>query len=128
MRDLAAYRQRFAKNILNVVKDYMAVALILQNASFSAVAVQEHTELAWILNVSSPCHFWNWGMHTRTRLQKDWSRMRALQLPMLMAADILLYDTMLCRSARPAPAFGVCREAAAKINIATVKHSKSQKN
>ena len=91
LRDPAALRQ----NILNVVKDYMAVGVDpTKCVIFQQSQVQEHTELAWIFECLVTVPFLELGHAYKDKVAKGLEQNAGLfNYPMLMAADILLYDT-----------------------------------
>ena len=86
------------KNIYDLAKIYLAVGLNpKKNIIFRQSDVQEHTELAWILNTVTPI-----SELERMTQYKDKSAQHKQNInaglftyPALMAADILLYDTNL---------------------------------
>jgi tryptophanyl-tRNA synthetase len=89
--------EEFAVNIKNLCKIYLASGLDPKTSMiFRQSAVLEHTQLAWILNCLTPM-----GELERMTQYKDKSAQHKdninaglLTYPVLMAADILLYDTM----------------------------------
>jgi len=90
-------QEEFAVNIRNLAKIFIASGLNPKTSIiFRQSAVPEHTELAWILNCLTPL-----GELERMTQFKDKSDQHKdninaglLTYPILMAADILLYDTM----------------------------------
>lgn len=86
------------QNIINVVKTYLALGIDPKKSIiFQQSDVLEHAELAWILNTLAKVP----ELERMTQF-KDKSRQRAENInmglfdyPVLMAADILLYDTEL---------------------------------
>jgi len=82
-------------NILNAVKDYMAVGVDPAKAViFQQSQVQEHTELAWIFECLVTVPFLELAHAYKDKVAKGLEANAGLfNYPMLMAADILLYDT-----------------------------------
>lgn len=84
------------QNILNVAKTYLALGVDPKKSTiFVQSAVKEHVELAWILNTIAKI-----GEMERMTQFKDKAKQHAENInlglfsyPVLMAADILLYDT-----------------------------------
>ncbi|OGC94778.1 tryptophan--tRNA ligase [Candidatus Adlerbacteria bacterium RIFOXYD1_FULL_48_8] len=91
LKDPAALKQ----NIIDVVKDYMAVGVDPSKAViFQQSRVQEHTELAWIFDCLVTVPFLELGHAYKDKVAKGLEANAGLfTYPMLMAADILLYDT-----------------------------------
>ncbi len=91
VRDKSTMQQ----NILNVAIDFLALGLDPQKATlFKQSDVQEHTELAWIFNCITTMPFL-----MRAHAFKDAQEAKKKEVtvglftyPVLMAADILLYD------------------------------------
>ncbi|MDB5224457.1 MAG: tryptophanyl-tRNA synthetase, partial [Candidatus Adlerbacteria bacterium] len=83
------------KNIIENVKDYLAAGINLDNAIlFKQSDVSEHTELAWILDCLVTVPFLELGHAYKDKVAKGLEANAGLfTYPMLMAADILLYDT-----------------------------------
>ncbi|HWO07226.1 MAG TPA: tryptophan--tRNA ligase [Candidatus Paceibacterota bacterium] len=83
------------KNILNTTRDYLAAGLNpARTVIFQQSAVQEHTELAWILECLVTVSFLELGHAYKDKVAKGLEATAGLfNYPMLMAADILLYDT-----------------------------------
>lgn len=87
--------QKLAKRTIEIAKMYLAAGLDLKNSTlFVQSDVPEHTELAWILNC-----FTYFGEANRQVQFKDKYRAKGANVtvgffdyPVLMAADILLYD------------------------------------
>src|SRR5262245_30687136 len=86
---------QLSKNIIENTKDYLAAGLNLQNAVlFKQSDVLEHTELAWILDCLVTTAFLELGHAYKDKVAKGLEANAGLfTYPMLMAADILLYDT-----------------------------------
>lgn len=82
-------------NVLNAVRDYMAVGVDPSKAIvFQQSQVQEHTELAWILECQVTVPFLMQAHSYKDKVAKGFEANAGLfNYPMLMAADILLYDT-----------------------------------
>lgn len=91
LRDPKALRE----NIFNVVKDYMAAGIDpTKCVIFQQSQVSEHTELAWILECLVSVSFLELGHAYKDKVAKGLEANAGLfNYPMLMAADILLYDT-----------------------------------
>lgn len=91
LKDPAQLRQ----NIMDVVKDYIAVGVDPSKAViFKQSDVQEHTELAWIFDCLVTVPFLELGHAYKDKVAKGLEANAGLfTYPMLMAADILLYDT-----------------------------------
>lgn len=91
LKDASALRE----NILGVVKDYIGVGLNpAQSILFQQSQVQEHTELAWILECLVTVPFLMQSHAYKDKVAKGIEATAGLfNYPMLMAADILLYDT-----------------------------------
>lgn len=83
------------QNIIDVVKDYLAVGVDPQKAViFKQSDVSEHTELAWVLNCQVTVPFLMQAHSYKDKVAKGLEANAGLfTYPMLMAADILLYDT-----------------------------------
>lgn len=117
LRDPNALRQ----NILNVVKDYLAVGVDPSKATiFQQSQVQEHTELAWIFDCLVTVPFLELGHAYKDKVAKGLEANAGLMTyPMLMAADILLYDTDVVPVGEDQRQhIEYAREAAAKFNNA----------
>lgn len=83
------------KNIVNIVRSYLAIGVDPSKAViFKQSDVQEHTELAWIFNTLVTVPFLMQGHAYKDKVAKGLEANAGLfTYPMLMAADILLYDT-----------------------------------
>ncbi|MBI2612706.1 tryptophan--tRNA ligase [Candidatus Kaiserbacteria bacterium] len=83
------------ENILGVVKDYVAAGLDPEHTIiFKQSDVPEHTELAWIFQCLVTVPFLELSHAYKDKLAKGLEANAGLfAYPMLMAADILLYDT-----------------------------------
>ena len=117
LRDPAALRQ----NIFNVVKDYMAVGVDPSKCViFQQSQVQEHTELAWVLECMVTVPFLELAHSYKDKVAKGLEANAGLfNYPMLMAADILLYDTDVVPVGEDQRQhLEYAREAAAKFNNA----------
>lgn len=90
VRDGAILRQ----NIYNVVKDYLAVGIDPKEViMFKQSDVPEHTELAWIFECLVTVPFLMQAHAYKDKVAKGIEASAGLfNYPMLMAADILLYD------------------------------------
>src|SRR6185369_10431715 len=109
------------KNTIENVKDYLAAGINLDNAIvFKQSDVQEHTELAWIFDCLVTVPFLELGHAYKDKVAKGLEANAGLfTYPMLMAADILLYETdVVPVGADQRQHVEYAREAAAKFNIA----------
>ncbi len=109
------------KNILDVVRDYLAVGVDPKKATlFQQSQVQEHTELAWIFECLVTVPFLELSHAYKDKIAKGLEANAGLfNYPMLMAADILLYDTdVVPVGADQRQHIEYTREAAAKFNNA----------
>lgn len=109
------------ENIKNVVRDYLAVGVDPSKAIiFQQSQVQEHTELAWILECLVTVSFLELGHAYKDKVAKGIEATAGLfNYPMLMAADILLYDTDVVPVGEDQRQhLEYAREAAAKFNTA----------
>jgi len=90
LKDPALVRE----SIINSVKDALAVGIDPKKAViFKQSDVQEHTELAWILNCQVTVPFLQQAHAYKDKVAKGLEANAGLfTYPMLMAADILLYD------------------------------------
>ena len=89
--------EQLRENIINITKTYLAAGIDYQKAIiFQQSAVSEHTELAWVLNC---CGTYMADLKKMTQFKdKAAGNQEAVSVglfdyPVLMAADILLYDT-----------------------------------
>lgn len=108
-------------NIFNAVRDYMAVGIDPSKAiMFQQSQVQEHTELAWILECMVTVPFLELAHSYKDKVTKGLEANAGLfNYPMLMAADILLYDTDVVPVGQDQKQHvEYAREAAAKFNNA----------
>ena len=109
------------QNIADVVRDYLAVGIDPAKATiFQQSQVQEHTELAWIFECLVTVPFLELSHAYKDKLAKGLEAKAGLcYYPMLMAADILLYDTDIVPvGADQRQHIEYAREAAAKFNNA----------
>jgi tryptophanyl-tRNA synthetase len=83
------------KNSINVVKEYLSAGVDTEKAViFKQSDVPEHTELAWVLDCVVTVPFLMLGHAYKDKVAKGLEANAGLfTYPMLMAADILLYDT-----------------------------------
>lgn len=83
------------ENIFNTVRDYLASGVDTDKATvFQQSTVQEHTELAWIFECLVTVPFLMQSHAYKDKVAKGLEPNAGLfNYPMLMAADILLYDT-----------------------------------
>lgn len=91
LKDPAALRA----NICDVVRDYLAAGVDPDKCIlFKQSDVPQHTELAWILNCQVTVPFLMQAHSYKAKVDKGLEANAGLfTYPMLMAADILLYDT-----------------------------------
>src|SRR3989344_6903641 len=82
-------------NIFNAVRDYLSVGIDPSKVViFQQSQVQEHTELAWIFECLVTVPFLELAHSYKDKVAKGLEANAGLfNYPMLMAADILLYDT-----------------------------------
>ncbi|TAK59318.1 tryptophan--tRNA ligase [Patescibacteria group bacterium] len=120
------------RNILDVAKDYLAIGIDPSKATiFKQSDVPEHTELAWIFDCLVTVPFLMQGHAYKDKVAKGLEANAGLfTYPMLMAADILLYDTEIVPVGEDQRQhIEYTREAASKFNIAfgeTFKEPKEQ--
>ena len=84
------------KNIFDVAVTYLAAGLDPEKCIFFVQSqVKEHTELAWLLNVITPIGELNRMTQYKEKARQFKTNINAglLNYPVLMAADILLYQT-----------------------------------
>jgi len=108
-------------NILNVAKDYIAAGIDPEGAViFKQSDVPEHTELAWIFECLVTVPFLMQAHAYKDKVAKGLEANAGLfAYPMLMAADILLYDTdVVPVGSDQRQHIEYAREAAAKFNNA----------
>ena len=108
-------------NIPNVVRDYVAVGVDPKKAIiFQQSSVQAHTELAWIFDCLVTVPFLELAHAYKDKVAKGLEANAGLfTYPMLMAADILLYETDIVPvGADQRQHVEYAREAAAKFNAA----------
>jgi tryptophanyl-tRNA synthetase len=109
------------ENILGVARDYIAVGIDPEKAIiFKQSDVPEHTELAWIFQCLVTVSFLELAHAYKDKVGKGLEANAGLfAYPMLMAADILLYDTDVVPVGQDQRQHvEYAREAAAKFNIA----------
>jgi len=117
LKDPTTLRQ----NIIDVVKDYVAAGVDPSQAViFKQSDVQEHTELAWIFDCLVTVPFLMQAHSYKDKVAKGLEANAGLfTYPMLMAADILLYDTDIVPvGADQRQHVEYAREAANKFNVA----------
>lgn len=108
-------------NILNATRDYMAAGLDpAKTIIFQQSQVQEHTEMAWIFECLVTVPFLELSHAYKDKVAKGLEANAGLfNYPMLMAADILLYDTDVVPVGEDQRQhLEYAREAAAKFNNA----------
>ena len=109
------------ENIIDVVADYIAVGVNPTGATiFKQSDVLEHTELAWIFECLVTVPFLQQAHAYKDKVAKGLEANAGLfNYPMLMAADILLYDTDVVPVGEDQRQhIEYAREAAAKFNTA----------
>lgn len=87
--------EEMRQNTYNAIRDYVAIGIDpAQCTMFKQSDVPEHTELAWILDCLVTVPFLMTGHAYKDKVAKGIPPSAGLfTYPMLMAADILLYDT-----------------------------------
>ena len=108
-------------NIINVTKDYLAAGIDpVKSIIFKQSDVPEHTELSWIFQCLVTVPFLQQAHAYKDKVAKGLEANAGLfAYPMLMAADILLYDTdVVPVGADQRQHLEYAREAAAKFNNA----------
>jgi tryptophanyl-tRNA synthetase len=113
--------QLLRKNIYDVVKDYIAIGIDPKEAIiFKQSDILEHTELAWIFECLVTVPFLSQAHAYKDKVAKGIEANAGLfNYPMLMAADILLYDTDVVPVGEDQRQhIEYAREAATKFNIA----------
>jgi tryptophanyl-tRNA synthetase len=109
------------KNILETTRAYLAAGVDPEKAViFKQSDIQEHTELAWIFETLVTVPFLELAHAYKDKVAKGMEANAGLfNYPMLMAADILLYDTdVVPVGADQRQHIEYAREAAAKFNNA----------
>lgn len=109
------------RNTLEGAKDLLAIGINpKKNTLFVQSSVQEHTELAWIFECLVTVPFLQQAHAYKDKVAKGAEANAGLfNYPMLMAADILLYDTDIVPvGADQRQHVEYAREAAAKFNLA----------
>ena len=109
------------KNIVEVVRGYLAAGVDPQKAViFKQSDIQEHTELAWIFECLVTVPFLELAHAYKDKVAKGLEANAGLfNYPMLMAADILLYDTEVVPVGKDQQQHvEYAREAANKFNVA----------
>lgn len=117
LKDPATLRQ----NTIDVVKDYIAAGVDLKKVIlFKQSDVSEHTELAWIFECLVTVPFLMQAHSYKDKVAKGLEANAGLfNYPMLMAADILLYDIDTVPVGQDQRQhIEYAREAASKFNIA----------
>lgn len=112
---------RLRENINNAVRDYLAVGVDTDKAVvFKQSDVLEHTELAWVFDCLVSVPFLMQAHAYKDKVAKGLEANAGLfTYPMLMAADILLYDTDVVPVGEDQRQhIEYAREAAAKFNHA----------
>ena len=109
------------QNILDNVRDYLAAGVDPGKAIvFQQSQMHEHTELAWIFECLVPVAYLELAHAYKDKVAKGLKANAGLfNYPMLMAADMLLYDTHIVPVGRDQKQHvEYAREAATKFNIA----------
>lgn len=109
------------ENILESVRAYLALGVDLEKAViFQQSQVQEHTELAWVFECLVSVSFLELAHAYKDKVAKGLEANAGLfNYPMLMAADILLYDTDIVPvGADQRQHVEYARKAASKFNLA----------
>ncbi len=109
------------ENIISIVKDYLAVGVDPEKAVlFKQSDNPDHAELAWILNCQVTVPFLMQAHSYKDKVAKGLEPNAGLfTYPMLMASDILLYDTDVVPVGEDQRQHvEYAREAATKFNIA----------
>lgn len=109
------------QNTIDVVKDYLAAGVNPEEAIiFKQSDVPEHTELAWIFECLVNVSFLELAHAYKDKVAKGLDANAGLfNYPMLMAADILLYDTNVVPVGRDQKQHvEYAREASNKFNLA----------
>jgi tryptophanyl-tRNA synthetase len=117
VKDAALLRQ----NIIDTTKTLLAIGIDPQKSIiFKQSDVQEHTELAWMLETLVTVKFLELAHAYKDKVAKGLEANAGLfNYPMLMAADILLYDTDVVPVGKDQQQHvEYAREAAAKFNLA----------
>lgn len=113
--------QALTRNTLDVVKDYIAAGIDPDEVVlFKQSDVPEHTELAWIFECLVTVPFLMQAHAYKDKVAKGIEASAGLfNYPMLMAADILLYDTDIVPVGNDQKQHvEYAREAATKFNLA----------
>jgi tryptophanyl-tRNA synthetase len=113
--------EELRQNIVNVAKDYIAAGIDpKKSVIFKQSDVPEHTELAWIFQCLVTVPFLELSHAYKDKVAKGLEANAGLfAYPMLMAADILLYDTDVVPVGEDQRQhLEYAREAAAKFNNA----------
>lgn len=111
--------EELRRNILDVTRDYVAAGIDVEKAViFRQSDVQEHTELGWIFQCLVTVPFLQQAHAYKDKVAKGLEPNAGLfAYPMLMAADILLYDTDIVPvGADQRQHVEYAREAASKFN------------
>lgn len=113
--------EELRKNIFDIVRDYLAVGIDPAKATiFQQSRIGEHTELAWILECLVPVSLLELGHAYKDKVAKGLeANVGLFNYPMLMAADIILYDIDVVPVGQDQKQHvEYAREAAAKFNNA----------
>lgn len=90
-------KEELSSNILDIVADYLAIGFDPEKSIiFKQSDVSEHTELAWIFDTITTMPYLERAHAYKDAIAKgNEISVGTFNYPMLMAADILLYDTKL---------------------------------
>ncbi len=113
--------ERLRRNTLSVAKDYLAAGIDPEQTTiFKQSDVPEHMELSWIFQCLVTVSFLELAHAYKDKVAKGLEANAGLfAYPMLMAADILLYDTDVVPVGKDQQQHvEYAREAAAKFNLA----------
>ncbi len=108
-------------NIFNTVRDYLAVGVDPKKAViFQQSRIQEHMEAAWIFDCLVPVSMLELGHAYKDKVAKGLdANVGLFTYPVLMAADIILYDTDVVPVGQDQKQHvEYAREVAAKFNLA----------
>ncbi len=93
--NLIKNKEEMTENILNITLDYLAIGLDPENVIiFKQSDVSEHTELTWIFDsITTMPYLMRAHAYKDAEAKNKDINVGTFNYPMLMAADILLYDT-----------------------------------
>lgn len=95
--NLVKNRKEMQENILNIALDYLAIGLDPEKVTiFKQSDISAHTELAWIFDtITTIPYLMRAHAYKDAEAKNKEINVGTFNYPMLMAADILLYDTNL---------------------------------